>query len=116
MKRIWLNCKNSSTAVTAAVKLARAYTERHSSEMCRTALFSFDDWFIGSTNIPRGITKDTIKLTKKFHYNDIQSLKQIKKYKNKIACVILEPSSTECPKLMEKITHCVVESQNVMKF
>ena len=96
--------KNGSTAVTAAVKLARAYTGKDIVLRCaEQPFFSFDDWFIGSTNIPRGITKDTIRLTKKFHYNDIQSLKkQIKKYKNKIACVILEPSSTECPKIIGK--------------
>ena len=67
--------KNGSTAVTAAVKLARAYTGKDIVLRCAEQPFSFDDWFIGSTNIPRGITKDTIKLTKKFHYNDIQSLK-----------------------------------------
>ncbi|MDC0519370.1 glutamate-1-semialdehyde 2,1-aminomutase [Candidatus Pelagibacter ubique] len=93
--------KNGSTAVTAAVKLARAYTKKKIVLRCaQQPFFSFDDWFIGNTNVPRGVTEETKKLTKKFNYNDIKSLeKQIKKYKNKIACVVLEPSSTECPKI-----------------
>ena len=93
--------KNGSTSVTAAVKLARAYTGKKIILRCaEQPFFSFDDWFIGSTNIPRGVTDETIKLTKKFHYNDIESLKNlILKFKNKIACVVLEPSSTEHPKI-----------------
>ena len=93
--------KNGSTTVTAAVKLARAYTRKKIVLRCaEQPFFSYDDWFIGSTKVQRGITDETIKLTKKFHYNDIESLKKIvKKYKNKIACVVLEPSSTEHPKI-----------------
>ncbi len=100
--------KNGSTAVTAAVKLARAYTGKKIVLRCaEQPFFSFDDWFIGSTNIPRGITDETIRLTKKFSYNDIRSLEQqIKKYKNKIACVVLEPSSTECPKIKGSSSPC----------
>ena len=100
--------KNGSTAVTAAVKLARAYTGKKIALRCaEQPFFSFDDWFIGSTKVPRGIPDETIKLTKQFHYNDIESLKkQILKYKNKIACVVLEPSSTECPKINKKDNSC----------
>ena len=100
--------KNGSTAVTAAVKLARAYTKKKIVLRCaQQPFFSFDDWFIGNTNVPRGVTEETRKLTKKFNYNDIKSLeKQIKKYKNKIACVVLEPSSTECPKIKKDDKSC----------
>lgn len=91
--------KNGSTAVTAAIKLARAYTKKDLVLRCLDhPFFSYDDWFIGSTNIKRGIPKSTINLTKTFKYNDISSLKEkIKKYKNKISCVVLEPSALECP-------------------
>ena len=100
--------KNGSTAVTAAVKLARAFTGKKIVLRCEEQpFFSFDDWFIGSTNVTRGITDETIKLTKKFNYNDIGSLeRQIIKYKNRIACVVLEPSSTECPKINKNDTAC----------
>ena len=95
--------KNGSTAVTAAVKLARAFTKKKIVLRCaQQPFFSFDDWFIGSTNMPRGVTDETKKLTKQFNYNDIKSLEaQIKRYKNQIACVVLEPSSTECPKIKD---------------
>jgi glutamate-1-semialdehyde 2,1-aminomutase len=91
--------KNGSAAVTAAVKLARAYTKKKIVLRCaQHPFFSYDDWFIGSTNIKKGIPKETINLTKNFNYNDFDSLKiLINKYRNKIACVILEPAATECP-------------------
>lgn len=100
--------KNGSTSVTAAVKLARAYTGKKIVLRCfEQPFFSFDDWFIGSTNVKRGIPDEIISLTKKFHYNDIESLKnQIRKYKNKIACVVLEPSSTQCPKIKTNDSDC----------
>ena len=100
--------KNGSTAVTAAVKLARAYTGKKIVLRCaEQPFFSFDDWFIGSTKVPRGVTSETRRLTKQFHYNDIESLKKkIIKFKNKIACVVLEPSSTECPKIYKNDTAC----------
>ncbi|MCV5334487.1 hypothetical protein OFD71_40030, partial [Escherichia coli] len=40
--------KNGSTAVSAAVKLARAYTNRNLVARCAEhPFFSYDDWFIG---------------------------------------------------------------------
>ena len=110
--------KNGSTAVTAAVKLARAYTGKNIVLRCaEQPFFSYDDWFIGSTNIPRGVTDETRKLTKLFHYNDIESLKKlIKKYKNKVACVVLEPSSTEHPKLNKKDIRLCKREGNFIDF
>ncbi len=91
--------KNGSTAVTASVKLARAYNRKDIVLRCLDhPFFSFDDWFIGSTVVDRGVPKDTKKLTITFRYNDIESLKRlVKKYKNRISCVVLEPAATECP-------------------
>jgi glutamate-1-semialdehyde 2,1-aminomutase len=60
--------------------------------------FSYDDWFIGSTAIARGIPKDTIEKTKLFNYNDIASLEAlVASYPGEIACVVLEPATTEEP-------------------
>lgn len=91
--------KNGSTATSAAVKLARAYTGRELVARCaQHPFFSFDDWFIGSTPITKGIPNNTIEQTKQFAYNDIASLeKLIEQYPNQLACVILEPAATECP-------------------
>jgi glutamate-1-semialdehyde 2,1-aminomutase len=92
--------KNGSTAVSAAVKLARAFTERELVARCaEQPFFSYDDWFIGSTPLTRGIPQETIEKTKMFHYNDIASLEAlIAQHPGKFACVVLEPAATEKPK------------------
>jgi glutamate-1-semialdehyde 2,1-aminomutase len=92
--------KNGSTAVTAAVKLARAFTGRELIARCAEhAFFSYDDWFIGSTPVTRGIPHDTIGKTKLFHYNDIASLEAlVSRYPGELACVVLEPEVTEEPR------------------
>ena len=92
--------KNGSTAVSAAVKLARAYTGRDLIARCaEQPFFSYDDWFIGSTPLTRGIPKNGIENTKLFHYNDISSLEAlIAQYPSKLACVVLEPAANEDPK------------------
>ncbi|MGZ3769097.1 MAG: glutamate-1-semialdehyde 2,1-aminomutase [Bdellovibrio sp.] len=92
--------KNGSTAVTAAVKLSRAYTGRELVARCaEQPFFSYDDWFIGSTPITRGIPHEAIEKTKLFSYNDINSLENlIAEYPDQISCVVLEPASTEEPK------------------
>jgi len=92
--------KNGSTATTAAVKLSRAYTGRMMVARCEEQpFFSYDDWFIGSTPITKGIPQKDIENTKLFNYNNIESLEKLfKEYPNEIACVILEPSASEHPK------------------
>lgn len=91
--------KNGSTATTAAVKLARAYTKRDLIARCADhPFFSYDDWFIGSTGIPKGCSLDSLTNTKTFKYGDIESLKSlIDQYPNQFACVILEPATNRGP-------------------
>jgi len=92
--------KNGSTAVSAAVKLARAYTGRELVARCAEhPFFSYDDWFIASTPLTRGIPQETIEKTKMFRYNDIASLEAlIAEHPGQFACVVLEPAATEEPK------------------
>jgi len=92
--------KNGSTAVSAAVKLARAYTARELVARCVDhPFFSYDDWFIGSTPITLGIPQSTIEQTKLFQYNDIASLEAlIDQYPGQFSCVVLEPAAAEEPK------------------
>lgn len=87
--------KNGSDAVTAAVKLARAYTGRKYVARCTADPFNaIHDWFIGSTEVSRGVPEDVQSLTLKFHYNDLTSCQQLfAQYPNEIACFILEPVS-----------------------
>jgi glutamate-1-semialdehyde 2,1-aminomutase len=91
--------KNGSTSVSAAVKLARAYTGKELVARCvEQPFFSYDDWFIGSTPLKKGIPQDTIEKTKTFCYNDIASLEElINQFPNQLACVVLEPAATEEP-------------------
>lgn len=92
--------KNGSTATTAAVKLSRAYTGRTMIARCaENPFFSYDDWFIGSTPVTRGIPQKDIDSIKMFNYNNIESLEKLfDKYPSQIACVILEPAVNEHPK------------------
>lgn len=92
--------KNGSSATTAAIKLSRAYTGRKIIVRCAEQPFlSYDDWFIGSTPIKLGINQNDIDNIKIFHYNNIESLERVFcEYPNQIACVMLEPATTEHPK------------------
>ncbi|MHA1395364.1 MAG: glutamate-1-semialdehyde 2,1-aminomutase [Promethearchaeota archaeon] len=91
--------KNGSNVTTAAVKIARAYTGRD--YVCfprQQPFFSFDDWFIGSTPITKGIPEAYRKYSLKFDYNDLNSLEKLfNEYPNEIACVIMEPATTLLP-------------------
>jgi glutamate-1-semialdehyde 2,1-aminomutase len=91
--------KHGSTVTTAAVKLARAYTNRKFIAVpFEQPFFSFDDWFIGSTVMNRGTLEDTRNFTLKFHYNNIESLEELfDKYKGQIAGVMLEAATTLSP-------------------
>lgn len=105
--------KNGSTATSAAVKLARAYTGRDLVARCaQHPFFSFDDWFIGSTPITRGIPINSIEQTKTFNYNDIASLQAlIDRHPGEIACVILEPASSECPATVSHPSGCCRQTE-----
>lgn len=91
--------KNGSVVTTAAVKLARAFTGRTHVAVCSEhPFFTFDDWFIGTTAVQRGIPDEHKALTLKFHYNDIASVEALfAQYPGKIACVMLEPATTVTP-------------------
>lgn len=96
--------KNGSTAVTAAVKLARGYTGRDSVAVCaQQPFFSYDDWFIGSTVIKKGIPQSTQEQTFKFDYNDINSVATLlAESGDKIACLVMEAAALEHPALLSE--------------
>lgn len=91
--------KHGSTATTAAIKLARAYTNRkYVAVPIEQPFFSFDDWFIGSTVLKKGTLDEAHLYTLKFNYNNIESLKNLFiKYPNQIAAVIMEPVTCNSP-------------------
>lgn len=100
--------KNGSTAVSAAVKLARAYTGKELVARCAEhPFFSYDDWFIGSTPITRGIPQETLRQTKVFRYNDLAALESLlEQYPSQFACVVMEPAALECPALGTETSGC----------
>jgi glutamate-1-semialdehyde 2,1-aminomutase len=91
--------KNGSDVTTAAVKLARAHTGRDLIAICGDhPFFSTDDWFIGTTEMNAGIPQAVTKLTLKFRYNDLGSLRGLfDQYPNEIACVVMEPEAALPP-------------------
>jgi glutamate-1-semialdehyde 2,1-aminomutase len=99
--------KNGSDVTTAAVKLARAFTGRDLIAICGDhPFFSIDDWFIGTTETTAGIPGVITRLTLKFNYNDIESLRCLfDQYPNQIACVVLEAEASVPP--AENYLRCV---------
>lgn len=92
--------KNGSTVNTAAVKLARAYTGRNRVALCREHnFFSYDDWFIATTPVDRGIPAETRELSASFSYNDLASVEALFRDKgHDIACLIMEPMKFDPPR------------------
>lgn len=91
--------KNGSNVTTAAAKIARAYTGRRYICVPRQhPFFSFDDWFIGSTELKRGIPPEFHGSTLLFDYGDIRSLERLFDQRpGEIAGVMLEPTTTQTP-------------------
>lgn len=91
--------KNGSVVTTAAVKLARAYTGRKYVAMCaEQPFFTYDDWFIGTTPMDKGIPAENKALSLRFHYNDIASLEKLfSEHPGEIACIIMEPATFVSP-------------------
>lgn len=91
--------KNGSNVTTAAVKIARAYTGRR--YVCiprQQPFFSFDDWFIGTTPVKRGIPDEFHASTLLFDYGDPASLRRLlDEHRGQVAAVMLEPATSLVP-------------------
>jgi glutamate-1-semialdehyde 2,1-aminomutase len=85
--------KDGSTADTAALKLARAYTGRDLVVICAEhPFFSYDDWFMCTTTMDGGMLDQTRKETLRFRYNDLAGLRDLfAANPGRIAAVFLEP-------------------------
>lgn len=91
--------KDGSTVTTAAIKLARAVTGREMVAVCRHDPFlSYNDWFVGSTEMNRGVPESEMSLTTSFQYNDIESVHEMfAAHRGQISCVIMEAARTDEP-------------------
>ena len=92
--------KDGSTANTAAVKLARAFTGRALVAICGDhPFFSYDDWAMVATPLRSGIPGGVEQLTLMFGYNDLESVEELlARYPGQIACFILEPERSDPPR------------------
>lgn len=101
--------KNGSDATSAAVKLARAYTGKDMVAVC--GYHGMDNWYIGSTENNKGVPKAVCDLTKKFEYNNLDSVEKLfEENSDQIGAVILEPIQENGPKedylnKLKKIVH-----------
>jgi glutamate-1-semialdehyde 2,1-aminomutase len=99
--------KNGSTATTAAIKLARAYTGRNRVAIAREhPFFSYDDWFIATTPCDKGIPFVVREMTALFSYNDYESVETLlANNDHDIACLLMEPVKFDPPRdnLLHKV-------------
>jgi glutamate-1-semialdehyde 2,1-aminomutase len=91
--------KNGSNVTTAAAKIARSFTgKKYICVPKQQPFFSFDDWFIGTTPLTRGIPHSHMETTLVFEYGNISSLENLfDQYPGQIAGVLLEPATTILP-------------------
>ncbi|HBE67610.1 MAG TPA: glutamate-1-semialdehyde 2,1-aminomutase [Planctomycetaceae bacterium] len=91
--------KNGSDATTAAVKLARAHTGRNKVVVCaQQPFYSTDDWFIGQTEMNRGIPETARHDCFRFDYNDADGLSRVlEAHGEDIACVVMEAETYVAP-------------------
>ena len=109
--------KNGGDATTAAIRLARAYTNRDL--VALSGYHGMHDWSIGSTENNKGIPKEISNLTKTFEYNDIESLEELfNTYPDEIAAVILEPIQANGPKddFLQKVKELTHKNGAVLIF
>ena len=99
--------KNGSDATTAAIRLARAYTNRDAVLM--SGYHGMHDWSIGASENNKGVPKAVSELTVNFEYNNIVDLEQ-KLSDHEVAAVILEPIQSNGPEEgyleeVKRVTH-----------
>ena len=88
--------KNGSDALSAAVRLARAYTKRDL--ILVSGYHGWHDWYIGATSRNIGVPQSVQNLTISFPFNDLNKLESLlKKYSNKVAGIVLEPDGLLSP-------------------
>jgi glutamate-1-semialdehyde aminotransferase len=80
--------KSGSEAVSAGVKIARAYTGRDI--VLSNGYHGWHDWSTPITEQSLGTPNSFESTIIKFNYNDIQDLEQLLAH-NKVACVVLDP-------------------------
>ena len=106
--------KNGNDVTTAAVRLARHTTKKNHILFC--GYHSWQDWYVCKTSMNSGVPEDIGKYSHRFDYNDLNSLKTLlKKYKDDVACIILEPVSKFKPICHKKCDLCPKKCMGFLK-
>lgn len=109
--------KNGADVTSAAVRVARAFTKREYIACC--GYHGWHDWYASLTGRGAGIPECIKALTLSFKYNDIHTLEKLfEDYKDKIACVIMEPATIEEPRpgFLEQVKDLVHKNDAVLIF
>jgi glutamate-1-semialdehyde 2,1-aminomutase len=88
--------KNGTDATSGCVRLARAFTGRE--HVIVTGYHGWQDWYIGTTSMNRGVPQQTQSLTHAIPYNDLEALKDmIASLPNQVAALVMEPMTSTWP-------------------
>ncbi|MDD2818503.1 MAG: aminotransferase class III-fold pyridoxal phosphate-dependent enzyme [Candidatus Nanopelagicales bacterium] len=88
--------KNGSDATSAAIRLARAFTGKEHVIVC--GYHGWQDWYIGSTTMHRGVPNSIRALTHSITYNDIDALITVAdRLQGNVAALIMEPMTSSFP-------------------
>lgn len=88
--------KTGSDAVSAAVRVARAFTQRD--HVLFSGYHGWHDWYVGATSEPEGVPASTRELASKFTFNDLDMLEgELKARDGSIAAVVVEAAAGDAP-------------------
>jgi glutamate-1-semialdehyde aminotransferase len=106
--------KTGADVVSAAVRLARAFTGRNRVLCC--GYHGWHDWYIGVTDRDRGVPEAVSELTFTVPYNDLSAL--LDSLDEDTACVVLEPVTFEPPKeaYLHRLREACAENGTLLVF
>lgn len=88
--------KNGTDATSASIRLARAHTNKN--HVIHTGYHGWQDWYIGSTTRSKGVPYQVSALSHSANLEDYSQIKDLfLKFKDDIACVIIEPIGRNIP-------------------
>lgn len=109
--------KTGSEATQAAVRIARAFTERE--RIIRGHYHGWHEWCIAGTIKDGGIPRAYREFAFEAHYNNLDEYKEIFiKHKGEIAAVVIEPIEFEEPKdgFLSDLKHLCYENDALLIF
>ena len=109
--------KNGTDANTGAIRLVREIQRKPKIITC--GYHGWNDWYISSTSFDNGIPKDLKKYILPVEYNNIDQLNEvIKKNKEDLAAIIMEPMNAVYPKndYLKKVRELSIKNNVLLIF